>query len=203
MAEIAELIAADYLHIMRWQMRLAELRPRRGDPAVLPALAAIWDTLASLIDLHMATDDEVCGPAIYGTGPHGLNLAREAADAHEDIREIIRETGLYPPGSPLWWTLATATLAAWTRCLHREVHGPLADRRRQASPALRARLARQWRTFMDARIPRPGLSPPCRAWPTLLSPVSPASARPAPGNSTRFLAWAVRDRPGWSPSRSA
>jgi hypothetical protein len=152
MAEITELIAADYLHIMRWQMRLAELRQRRGDPAILPALAATWNTLASLIDLHMAADDEVCGPAIYGTGPHGLNLAREAADVHEDIREIIRETNLYPPGSLLWWTLATATLAAWTRYLHREVYGPLADRRRQASPAQRARLARQWRAFMDAQI---------------------------------------------------
>jgi hypothetical protein len=40
----------------------------------------------------MAADEEVCGPAIYGTGPHGRDLAREARDAHRDIDEIIRET---------------------------------------------------------------------------------------------------------------
>lgn len=152
MAEIIELIAADHLHIMRWQVRLAELRHRRGEPGDAPALAVTWNTLASLIDLHMAADEEVCGPAIHGTRPHGRDLAGEARDAHEDIREIIRETGRYPPGSALWWALVTGALAAWTRYLHREVYGPLADCRRRASPALRARLGRQWRTFMDGRI---------------------------------------------------
>ena len=121
MAEIVELIAADHLHIMRWQVRLAELRHRPGEPGDALPLTAIWDTLASLIDLHMAADEEVCGPAVYGSGPAGLELVREVAGAHEGIREIIRETGRYPAGSPRWWDLATAALAAWTRCLHREV----------------------------------------------------------------------------------
>jgi len=62
MAEIIELIAADHLHIMRWQVRLAELRHRRGEPGHAPALAVTWNTLASLIDLHMAADEEACGP---------------------------------------------------------------------------------------------------------------------------------------------
>lgn len=151
MAEIAELIAADNLHIMRWQVRLSELR-RQGDPGSGPALHAAWDTLAVLIDLHMAAEDEVCGPAIAGTGPRGPALARQARDAHQDIREILREAGEYPPGSPLWWQLAAEALAAWTRYLHWQVYGPLADYRQRTAPGLRARLACQWRAFMDARI---------------------------------------------------
>jgi hypothetical protein len=171
MAEIVELIAADHLHIMRWQLRLAELR-HRAEPSQTLALVTTWETLSGLIGLHMAADEEVCCPAICGTGPAGLDLAREARDAHEDIREIIRETSLYPPGSRPWWDLATAALAAWTRYLHREVYGPLADCRCRASPVLRARLGRQWRAFMDARIrdgfqdPPPGI-PTCQlrqAW---------------------------------------
>jgi Hemerythrin HHE cation binding domain len=134
MAEIIELIAADHLHIMRWQMRLAELHHRRGEPGDTPALAITWNTLASLIDLHMAADEEVCGPAIYGTRPRGRDLAREARDAHEDIREIIRETSQYPPGSALWWALVPGALTAWTRYLHREVYGPLAGCRRRPRP---------------------------------------------------------------------
>jgi hypothetical protein len=59
-----------------------------------------------------------------------------------------------------WWSLATAALADWTRYLHREVYGPPADCRRQASPALRARLARQWRAFMDAQIRARYQNPP-------------------------------------------
>src|SRR5690242_3407946 len=68
MAEIIELIAADHLHIMRWQVRLAELRHRRGEPGDAPALAVTWNTLASLIDLHMAADEEVCGPPSTAPG---------------------------------------------------------------------------------------------------------------------------------------
>jgi hypothetical protein len=53
MAEIIELIAADHLHIVRWQVRLADLCRHRGEPGCAPELAATWDTLAALIDLHM------------------------------------------------------------------------------------------------------------------------------------------------------
>jgi hypothetical protein len=178
MAEIIELIAADHLHIMRWQIRLAGLRRHRGEPGCAPELAATWDTLAALIDLHMAADEAVCGPAIYGTGPPGLDIAREARDAHEDIREIIRETNRYPPGSALWWALATAALGAWTRHLHREVYGPLADCRRRASPALRARLGRQWRVFMDGQIRGRYQAPPPQVPTCQLRQAQPAATVP-------------------------
>ena len=72
MAEIVELIAADHLHIMRWQLRLAELR-HRAEPSQTLALVTTWDTLSGLIGLHMAADEEVCAPAICGTGPAGLD----------------------------------------------------------------------------------------------------------------------------------
>jgi hypothetical protein len=138
MADIIDLIRADQLHIMLWQAELGDLR-RQGSGS----LAGTWDTLAGLIELHLAAEDEiVLGPAVD---------AAAAVDAHEDIREIIRETRLQVPGSPLWWRLTTAVLVAWAEELGRQERGILAGLRR-SDPADRERLARQWRAFMEARI---------------------------------------------------
>jgi len=152
MADIIELILADHLQIMRWAALLGDLS-RRGRGQGAPAeLVATWETLAALIDLHMRADDEICGPAVFGDDPAGWAMARQVREDHEDIREIFRETSLRPPGSLPWWHLARAALAAWARQLDQEQHGPLAECRRRADPALRERLARQWRAFADARI---------------------------------------------------
>jgi hypothetical protein len=152
MADIIDLIRADHLHIMRWAARLGELYRQGADGNSGTTLATTWATLASLINLHMRADEEICGPAVFGADPEGQTLAREYKDAHEDIREIIRETSLQPPGSASWWHLARTALAAWAGQLDHEQHGPLASRRRRADPALRQQLARQWRTFNDAQI---------------------------------------------------
>lgn len=152
MADIIDLIRADQLHIMRWAARLGELYRQGADGNSRATLAATWATLASLIDLHMRADEEICGPAVLGTDADAQALAREYKDDHEDIREIIREASVQPPGSALWWHLARTALAAWAGQHDQEQHDPLASRRRRADPALRERLARQWRTFNDAQI---------------------------------------------------
>jgi hypothetical protein len=150
-AAITDLVRASYRQIARWQARLGELR-RHADPAADPDLAATWDTVAALIDLHMRAGEEVRGPAICRAAPHGAALAREIRDAHADIRELIAETGLQRPGSPRWQDLVSAVLSAWTRhCDHAE-HGPAAVWLRRADPGLRQLLARQWRAFQEARI---------------------------------------------------
>lgn len=108
--------------------------------------------LASLIELHMDAEEEICGPAVLGTAGRGGVLAGEIRAGHKDIREIICETSLHPPGSPPWWHLARAALAAWAVQLDMEQHGPLAKCRRRADLALRKRLVGQWRAFTEAQI---------------------------------------------------
>lgn len=151
-ADIVDLMKASELHILRWQAWLGELRRSAGSPPPGPDLEATWDTVAALIDLHVLSDDEICSPAIYDSTPHGRVLARAAADAHTDISERIGETSLQPPGSPPWWRLVRTTLAAWARQCDEEEHGAPAACRRHADPALRRRLAWQWRAFREARI---------------------------------------------------
>ncbi len=123
--------------------------------------------------MHARAEEEICDPAIYGAGPRGKTLAGQAKDAHQDIREIIGETGLQLPGSPRWWHLATTALAAWARHADDDEHGPPAACRRRAGRGLREHLARQWRAFTEAAIRDQSISEPviaCRdraAWPLL------------------------------------
>lgn len=152
MCDIIDLIEADHLHIMHWAARLGELSRQDSGQEPDPVLARTWQTVAELIELHMRADEEICGPPVLGADAQGRVLAREIRDAREDIREIIRETSLQPPGSPPWWDLARAALAAWAVQLDLEAHGPLAERRRRADPALRERLASQWRAFTEEHI---------------------------------------------------
>jgi hypothetical protein len=150
--DIIDLVKADHLQIMHWAARLGELSGRDGDQDSGPALARTWLTLAGLIELHMRADEEICGPAVFGANARGRVLGRELREAYEGIRQIIAETRLHPPGSPPWWLLARAALTAWAVQLDTEEHGPLADSRYRADPALRARLAGQWRAFTEAQI---------------------------------------------------
>jgi hypothetical protein len=72
-------------------------------------------------------------------------------EAHDELREIIREARLQPAGSPLWQQLTAAVLAAWASLPGREEHGILDDLHR-AGPALRQQLAGQWQAFIAAQI---------------------------------------------------
>ncbi len=151
-ADIIDLAGASHLHILGWQAWLGELRRCPGDPASGPALATVWETLAALIELHMRAEEEVCAPALYDPTPQGQALTRHAKAAHADIGEIIEEASLQPPGSALWWQLATAALAAWARHCDYDEHGAPGDCLRRADSALRQQVGRQWRAFREACI---------------------------------------------------
>ena len=65
MADISDVIKADGVHILCWQARLGQLH-RGAGPASGPDLAATWDTVTALIDVHARAAEEICDPAIYG-----------------------------------------------------------------------------------------------------------------------------------------
>lgn len=131
---------------------------------------------------RVGAEEEICRPAIYAASLPARSLARETRSCHEDIREIIQETYLQPPGSPRWWHLATTALAAWYRYRDREQHGPPGDYRCGADPDLRVELALQWRAFREALIrdesypDAPVQSPTCHL--RLARPAPPRLAGP-------------------------
>jgi hypothetical protein len=93
------------------------------------------------------------------------------------------ETRLHPPGTTSWWCLATMTLAAWSRQSDYEEHGPPAQYRRRADPALRQQPGRQWRAFSEACVrdrsypDAPSQLPTCQL--RLARPATPRLADPA------------------------
>jgi hypothetical protein len=182
MADISDVIRADGAHILCWQARLGHLR-RGADPASSPDLAATWDTVTTLIDVHTRAEEEICDPAIYGTGRQGRTLTAQARDGRQDIRELIGDTGLQLPGSPRWWELASAALAAWALHFDDDEHGPPAGYRRRAGRGLREHLARRWRAFTEAVIrdqsypAAPAQLPTCQL--RLARPATPRLADPA------------------------
>lgn len=152
LADVTSLTRASHLHIARWQAWFGELRRHLGGSLPGPGLAATWDTLAALIDLHVSADEEIFPPVMHGSQPQRLAQARAATDAHEDIRELIGETRLQPPGAPLWFRSATATLTAWIRLCRDEERVLSVGYWYSVEPEVARRAARQWRAFREARI---------------------------------------------------
>lgn len=153
MADVIALIRTDCVHILRWQAALGYLRHQPTCPGGAdPPLAWTWHITSCLIDWHMSAQDDICGPVLSGTGPPGLCQASEVRAEHQDIRELLAETSLQPPGTPRWWQLAEATLAAWASQADREGHGFLAGLAGCTGPGWRQRLGRQWVAFMNARV---------------------------------------------------
>jgi hypothetical protein len=150
MADIIDVIAASRTHIARWQATVSDLAGQGSDPGSRQRQAVAWDTLARLTTLHLAAEDEICLPAVCQAAPHGQARARAMLDEHEDIRELIREACLQPPGSPPWQQLTAATRTAWAE-QDNHAAGDILDALHHAGPARRQQLARQWHAFTDAR----------------------------------------------------
>lgn len=152
MANIIDLVRADHRHIMIWQAELVDRGHQGSDRGRRRALGSTWNTVAHLIDLHMSAEDEILALPLRAAGTRDPAQASEGADAHEDIREIIRETAVQPPGAPLWWRLATAALSAWAGEVDRQEHRILPEFARRTSAAQREALCREWRAFAEAHI---------------------------------------------------
>lgn len=100
--DIIEVVAASRGRIAAWHASVSESAAWAGGPRSPQRRAAAWDTVLRLIMLHMAAEDEICLPAVREAAPDGWALPRAVLDDHEDVRELIREACLQPPGSPRW-----------------------------------------------------------------------------------------------------
>jgi hypothetical protein len=139
--------------------------------------------VTTLIDVHARAEEEICDPAIHGTGRQGRTLAAQTRDGRQDIRELIGDTGLQLAGSPPWWELASAALAAWALHVDDDENGPPADYRSRADRGLREHLAGWWRAFTEVVIrdqsypAAPPQLPTCQL--RLARPATPRLADPA------------------------
>jgi Hemerythrin HHE cation binding domain len=148
MTDIIELILADHARIRRL-LADVEIPPEGvGDTESRAELPDRWETLAALLELHAAAAEEIGFPALFG---RAATLARDKARAtHDDLREAVGETRLYPAGSRLWRLAVFAARAAAMDHIHDLESGALARFRRGASVQTREALGYQWTAFVAA-----------------------------------------------------
>jgi hypothetical protein len=183
MADISDVIWADGTHILCWRARLGQLA-RGASPAFDPDLAATWDTVTALIDLHARAEEAICEPAIYSTGSQGMTLARQARDVRQEIRAIIGETDCGP--RPPAITQPAAAITAITRMALSPArmrrlgfwHWPTVGR----SGGLAALLTRASRNCSARSATSPALPVvPAGPWPSGWRPTMPSAHRSAAG----------------------
>jgi hypothetical protein len=150
MADIVELILADHARIRKL---LADIESAPGVADVTNYRAELpdrWEALAALLEVHADAADEIGFPALFG---RAMTVARDNARAtHDDIREAVGETRLYPAGSRSWRLAVFAARAAAMDHIHDLESGALVRFRRDASVQTREALGRQWMAFVAACV---------------------------------------------------
>jgi len=149
MTDIIELMLSDHRRIRQQSQSFQELAGRENGAGADEALAATWDGLAALIELHLCAEQEICWLPMCGSGPWEREQIAAAAAAAADIAEAISAARLQPVGSWAWWRAVNAALSACAAQLGRE-ESILAEFARHADRQARDRLGRQWLGFTAA-----------------------------------------------------
>lgn len=143
--DITELIVFQH-HEQRRTFALLDDIP----PEDTATLAAVWDRLQVLLEVHADAEERFFYPRLLEVG-HGVAGAdgpgeevRDAVKDHNEIRDAIRQVRRHPPGSPTWWEAVTACREANSDHMAEEEREDLADFRRHADLQTRHDIALQF-----------------------------------------------------------
>lgn len=146
--DITELILTDHHEQRRMFAQLDDLD--RGDTA---GLAAVWQRLRILLEVHAAAEEALFYPRLLeiGVGAGGKDSAgaetRDAIHDHNDIRDAIAEVAAQQVGTKPWWQAVAKTREANSDHMGEEEREALADFRRHAGLQLRQDIAAAFATF--------------------------------------------------------
>jgi len=143
--DITELILFQH-HEQRRTFALLDEVPRDDTTA----LAAIWNRLEVLLEVHAAAEEEFFYPRLLAVG-HGAadadSVAEETQDAvkdHNEIRDAVRRVSGHEPGSDAWWEGVEQARIANSDHMAEEERQDLADFRRHADLQTRHDIAVQF-----------------------------------------------------------
>lgn len=139
--DITQLILDDHEQQRRMFATIDEVD--RSDSA---ALAAVWEPLATFLEVHARAEEELFYPPLLDLG-RGATDAESAEEETEDaigdhnaIRDAVAESRRHDPGSDAWWKAVDAARRSNSVHMGEEERQGLADFRRHADPHLRHRL---------------------------------------------------------------
>ncbi|MFI6044135.1 hemerythrin domain-containing protein [Nocardia sp. NPDC051321] len=140
--DITELILDDH-HEQRRLFAILE-QIDRGETDIL---AAIWDRLATFLELHAKAEEEIFYPALLQVGIAARRTGRvedETLDAihdHNEIRDAIAEAARHQVGTDDWFAAVAAANLANSDHMAEEEREGLTDFRRLAGLPRRHQLA--------------------------------------------------------------
>ncbi|MFJ1455416.1 hemerythrin domain-containing protein [Nocardia sp. N2S4-5] len=140
--DITELILDDHHEQRRLFAILEQIdRSQTGE------LAAVWDRLASFLELHAQAEEEIFYPELLQLGVAARRAAgveEETLDAihdHNDIRDAVAEVGRHHVGTDDWYAAVAAANQANGDHMAEEEREGLTDFRRLAGLSRRHQLA--------------------------------------------------------------
>ncbi len=146
--DITQLILDDHEQQRRMFAAMDEVDRTDGE-----ALAALWDRLATFLEVHARAEEEVFYPPLLqlGQGATDAESAEEetedAIGDHNSIRDAVAESRRCEPGSDAWWEAVDAARRANSTHMGEEERQGLADFRRHAGADLRHDLGVRFAAF--------------------------------------------------------
>lgn len=140
MADITQLILDDHETFRR---EFAALDDAEG----IEQLRAIWEPLATLLDVHAVAEEAVFYPQLLRRGDDAEDETVDAIGDHNDIRDGVRAAARHPIGSPQWWDGVWKARTANSEHMAEEEDEGLPDFRRNAPLSLREDLGHQFLKF--------------------------------------------------------
>lgn len=141
MSDITSLIMDDHEWFRRQFARLDDAREEAD-------LAAIWQPLATRLDLHAEAEETIFYPHLLKRGEQDPEEETEdAVRDHNKIRDAINDAAKLTVGRPEWFEAVGRARTENSDHLAEEEDEGLPDFRKHASLELRAQLADQWLRF--------------------------------------------------------
>jgi hypothetical protein len=123
---------------------------KAAGPANPDALRAVWDPLATKLDLHAIAEEEIFYPQLLRRGTEDPEEATlDAIGDHNDIRDGVHAAETHTVGTPEWWAAVTAAREANDEHMAEEEREGIADFRTNAPAGLRKALGRQFARFFE------------------------------------------------------
>jgi hypothetical protein len=142
--DITDLILDEHGDFRRRFVQLWDLR-HSGDTG---AVAAAWQPLADLLEVHARAEEEIFYPVLLKRGSE--EAAEETNDAvgdHNELRDAIRAACRFETGSDPWWRAVLECRKANDEHLAEEERDVIPDFREHSDQALRSRLGTRWVAF--------------------------------------------------------
>lgn len=125
----------------------------------LAAIRAVWEPLATLLDLHAETEEQIFYPSLLQHGDNAEDETQDAIDDHNKIRDAVRDAAGRELGSAEWWEAVGRARTENGEHLAEEEQEALPDFRLNADDALREELGRRWLEFRAEHAGLRGLEP--------------------------------------------